>query len=64
MRTGINYKLFEARREAGISQAAFAERIGMDRMTYGYIEGNKWNTSIQEKQLIADGLNVAVEELF
>lgn len=53
------------KREAlGLSQEAFADKIGMHRTYYGAIERGERNLTLQSLSRIADGLGVELSELF
>ena len=53
----------EKRKETGLSQENFANKIGIDRTYYSAIENGKHNLSILQIKKIADGLNIKISEL-
>jgi transcriptional regulator with XRE-family HTH domain len=58
-------KAIRAHRERlGISQEAFADRIGMHRAYYGAVERGLRNLTLRNIQRIAQGLEVAPAALF
>ena len=67
---GINYKsklgefLREARKEAELSQEAFADQIGINRTYYGNLERGENGISIDKLQKISGVLNISLSELF
>lgn len=67
---GINYKstlgefLREARKDAGLSQEAFADKIGINRTYYGNLERGENSISIDKLQKISRVLNIPLSELF
>lgn len=60
----LGKKLKILRKKEGISQEAFALRIGMDRTYYASVEAGKRNISIINLKKISDGFNVSLSELF
>lgn len=54
----------EERKKTGLSQEAFAYKIGIDRAYYSSIENGKHNLSILQIKKIADGLNIKLKDLF
>lgn len=52
------------RESLGLSQEKFALKIGMDRTYYSSVEAGKRNISIVNIKKIADGLNVALSDIF
>ncbi len=67
---GITYKsvlgryLREARKNAGLSQEAFADKIGINRTYYGNLERGENSISIDKLQKISGTLNIPLSELF
>jgi transcriptional regulator with XRE-family HTH domain len=67
---GINYKsklgefLREARKEAELSQEAFADKLGINRTYYGNLERGENAISIEKLQEISRVLNIPLSELF
>jgi len=67
---GITYKrelgkyLREARKDAGLSQEAFADKIGINRTYYGNLERGENSISIDKLQKISRVLNIPLSELF
>lgn len=57
-------RLSELRKQQGISQEKFALKIGMDRAYYSSIENGKHSVSLEKIAIIANGLNLSLEELF
>jgi transcriptional regulator with XRE-family HTH domain len=53
----------ELRHLTGLSQEAFAAKIGLDRSYVGSVERGERNISIENIFLIAEGLRVAAAEL-
>ena len=64
MKAEINFKLMEARRKTGCTQAKFAASIGMLKSIYGDIERNRLIPTEKEMLLIADGLHMTIDKLF
>ena len=58
----LSIRLFRER--LGISQEAFADRIGMHRAYYGAIERGKKNLTLQTLERVAEGLGVRPSRLF
>ena len=54
----------DKRKSTGLSQEAFAYKIGIDRAYYSSIENGKHNISLLQIKKIADGLNISIKELF
>ena len=67
---GIAYKrelgkyLREARKDAELSQEAFADKIGINRTYYGNLERGENSISIDKLQKISRTLNIPLSELF
>ena len=59
---GIACKYF--REQINLSQEKFALKIGMDRTYYASVEAGKRNTSLQNRQKIADGFEISLSRLF
>ena len=57
-------KIRELRKKQGISQEAFANKIGMDRTYYSSIENGKHNLSLLSIKKISDGLGIDLKNLF
>ena len=64
IKENLGKKLKILRKKEGISQEAFALRIGMDRTYYASVEAGKRNISIINLKKISDGFNVSLSELF
>lgn len=60
----VGRRIRELRLEKGISQEKFALSIGMDRTYFASVESGKRNISIINLEKIANGLGVALDELF
>ena len=54
----------ELRLEANLSQEKFALLIDMDRTYLASVENGKRNISLENIAKIANGFNIAIEELF
>lgn len=54
----------QLRTAMGVSQEAFAHRVSIDRSYFGSIERGERNVSLDNVQLIADGLGVPPLDLF
>ena len=54
----------EKRKATGLSQEAFAYKVGIDRAYYSSIENGKHNLSLLQIKKIAEGLNISIKELF
>lgn len=52
------------RNESGLSQEAFAEKVGLHRTYISAVEREKRNISIDNIQKIADGLKIETYKLF
>jgi len=57
-------RMRELRRERGLTQEAFAEKLGMLAPNYARIEQGRMNVTIDTIVRIANALGVAVAELF
>lgn len=57
-------KVQQLRKEAGMSQEKFALSIDMDRTYLASVEAGRRNISINNIKKIADGLSIAISELF
>jgi len=64
MKVETNFVLLRARMMTGLTQVGFAAKIGMMSRVYGDIERNRINPTMQEKKLIADGLNLKIKDLW
>ena len=53
----------ELRKEAGLSQEAFADRCGLDRTYLGGIERGERNLALRNIALIAETLGITISEL-
>ena len=60
----LTTRMLEYRRNAGISQAELAERVGCRRETIGNLENGKYNPSLKLAMDVAKELNASVYELF
>jgi len=56
--------LRDARRGAGLSQAALAERAGISRQAVGAIEAGQHRPSVDAAMALASAVGRSVEELF
>lgn len=54
----------ELRRQLKLSQEKFALKINMDRTYLAGVESGKRNISLENIKKIADGFEIALEELF
>jgi DNA-binding XRE family transcriptional regulator len=59
----IGQTIRQLRREAGLSQEAFAHRVGVHRTYMGDIERGAANLSLATLELVAHGLNTSAWEL-
>ena len=57
-------KVAEVRRKQHLSQEELADRCGLHRTYIGAIERGEKSPTLNTVQKIADGLNIAVVELF
>ena len=57
-------RIRKLRLETGLSQEKFALKIGMDRTYYASVESGRRNISLVNIEKIADGLGVAISDLF
>ena len=57
-------RISELRKQKGISQEKFALKIGMDRAYYSSVENGKHSVSLEKISIIANGLEITLEELF
>ena len=55
-------RIKKLRQEKGYSQEKFALKIDMDRTYYASVESGKRNISL--KNIIADGFEITLEDLF
>ena len=53
-----------ARTDLGLSQEAFADKVGMHRTYYGAIERGERNLTLVSLNRIAEGLGVKLSKLF
>ena len=60
----IGNRIRELRKETGLSQEKYEEKIGMDRTYFASVELGKRNISIVNLEKIADGLDISLAELF
>lgn len=60
----LGKRIRELRQKTGLSQEKFALKIGMDRTYFASVEAGKRNIAICNIKKIADGLDVALSELF
>lgn len=61
-RTTLAVRCRQLRTDSGLSQAALAERAGLDRHTVQHVESAK-NVTVDTLDRLADGLGVCVSEL-
>ena len=64
LQTSISHSIRVLRERMGLSQEAFADRIGMHRAYYGAVERGKKNLTLQTIERIANGLGVEPAALF
>ncbi len=64
LQTSLSLSIRVFRERLGISQEAFADRIGMHRAYYGAVERGKKNLTLQTIERIAAGLGVEAAVLF
>lgn len=64
IKTLFGRRVRQLRTATGVSQEAFAHRVGIDRSYFGSIERGERNVSLDNVQLIADGLGVPPLDLF
>ena len=60
----IGARIKELRRQAGLTQEALAERVGLDSRHLSRLEVGRHFPSLQTLELIANALNVQLVELF
>ena len=60
----LGYRVAEERRRVGLTQAAFAERVGIEVRVLQYIEGGKQATTLQTLYDLAVALDVDLMTLF
>lgn len=61
----LSNRLRELRQErGGITQQELADRVGITRQTVIAIEGNKYSPSLEVAFMIAQALDVSIDELF
>lgn len=60
----IGLRIRELRNKTGLSQEAFALKIGMDRTYFSSVESGRRNISIINLEKIIKGLNVSFVEFF
>lgn len=60
----LGLRISRLRTDRGYSQREFAAIIGMDRIYFANIEAGKTNPSLESIIRIAEGLQVALLELF
>lgn len=64
LRKRFGQRVKELRQATGLSQEAFADRCGFARSYMSRIERGQANPSLDAIQVLADGLGMAVSELF
>jgi transcriptional regulator with XRE-family HTH domain len=64
LRQQFGQKIAALRREAGLSQEAFADRCGFARSYMSRIERGGANPSLDAIEILATGLKMPVRELF
>lgn len=64
LRARFGQRVRELRKEAGLSQEAFADKCGFARSYMSRVERGGANPSLDAIQTIADGLGVQVARLF
>lgn len=57
-------RITKLRKQKGLSQEKFALKINMDRTYYSSIERGKHSVSLEKIEIIANGLDISLEELF
>lgn len=60
----LGRRIYELRKQTGLSQEKFALQIGMDRTYFASVEVGKRNISVVNIEKIANGLNISLSELF
>jgi transcriptional regulator with XRE-family HTH domain len=60
----VGARIRELRREHGLTQEAFAERVGMLAPNYARLEQGRSNPTVSTLLRVADGLGVALDRLF
>lgn len=60
----LGFRMRELRRDRGLTQEAFAERLGMLAPNYARIEQGRMNTTVDTLSRIARALGVDVIDLF
>ena len=64
LRKNFGYRVRELRKATGLSQEAFADKVGFARTYMSRIETGAANPSLDAIQVLAGGLKVTVAELF
>ena len=64
MQLGKNETMKQARTQAGLSQQALAEQVGVSRQTINAIEKGDYNPTIRLCVAICKALNLTLNDLF
>lgn len=64
LRQRFGYRIRDLRKATGLSQEAFADKVGFARTYMSRIETGAANPSLDAVQAIADGLKISVGDLF
>ena len=59
----LGERIRKLRKQRGLTQVVFAERVGLDRSFIADVERGKRNISILNLDLIAKGFNVSLAQL-
>lgn len=60
----LHNKIRMHRADQRMSQQELADKVGVRRETIGSLENEKYNPSLQLALLIAESLNIPIQELF
>lgn len=64
LRQRFGYRVRDLRKASGLSQEAFADKVGFARTYMSRIETGRANPSLDAVQTMADGLEISVSDLF
>ena len=60
----IHARILELRKEAGLSQAALAEKCGVDKTAVLHWEKGRSSPTGRRLPIVADALGVSIDDLF
>lgn len=60
----MTFTIEQARKYAGLTQAAMAEKLGINRQTYAKIESNPEKATIEQAKIISAITGVGLDQIF